>query len=219
MIDSKDIGLIEPWDEQPPDEFRVEVKLENNQIEIPMKQAPFVAILLLTIGLAIVGTPLCFLLWLSPPTPPMSPSTTAFRLFVAVAWCIGVLGPAAFWYLWPNGLLRPDHWIRYDRDSRVLSIRGGWSTFHREEIVCFLAVTDVRRRKRRTELQVLTLSEPCNAKHFVAHCRVTDPELAFGSVMTQFATFSDIPCFVATIDVDGRTNVSGCTRLDKQADN
>ncbi len=74
------------------------------------------------------------------------------RAIVCIAWIIGVFGPAAYYRFWPIGSLRPDHWLRFDRDLSVLSIRGGWSILRYEEIQCFLAVTIFERGKLSSKL-------------------------------------------------------------------
>ncbi|MFO0942607.1 MAG: hypothetical protein U0930_17870 [Pirellulales bacterium] len=45
----------------------------------------------------------------------------------------------------PNGILKPDHWLRYDRKLVELSIRGGYSILKRDDIICLISISDQRK--------------------------------------------------------------------------
>ena len=208
MIDSAQIGLIDPYDETPPERWSFEVAVQDNRMELPIAEAKPMHIALLTIGLAAIATPMCYFIYSGlKDSMIVAGNGIALGIFCVVIWTLAVLGPAAFWLFFPVGMLRPDHWLRFDRDTGMLSIRGGWSTFQREEIVCLLAVTDLRKGKRQTEFQVISGSPSAFEKHFVANCRLLDPQQAFGTTIEALSEFSGIPWCYAIIDEDGKVSV------------
>lgn len=206
MLSLEDIRLIEPYDEIAPWRCQLTVVESDQRIEVPIHQISGFQVALLTILLAVICTPICYIVYAHVGS---DENRIAFGILVSVIWILGVIGPAAFWLFWPIGFLRPDHWIRFDRDSNLLSIRGGYSIFHLNEIIGFLSVTDLRRRKRVTEFQVITCDSGARANHFVSNCRELNPELAFGHVIKQFGRFSKIPYYFATIDSDGYIRIDG----------
>ena len=211
MIDAAQIGLIAPYDETPPEHWSFEVAVYENRMELPIAQPKPMYIALLTIGLAAIATPMCYFIYAGLKGSMVAGNGIALGIVFVVIWILAVLGPAAFWFFLPVGMLRPDHWLRFDRDSGTLSIRGGWSTFQREEIVCLLAVTDLRKGKRQTEFQVISGTPNAVEKHFVANCRMLDPQRAFGTTIEALSEFSGIPWCYAIINEDGKVDVKeGC---------
>lgn len=214
MLNLKDIGLIEPYDELPPRYCPLTIVRNERRIEAPIPQPTRTHLVLLTLFLAAISTPLCIAIYLA-----MQPSHIAFGVEVMIVpcWILSVFGPAAFWMVIPVGWLRPDHWIRFDSESGILSIRGGYSEFHRDEILALLSVTDLRKKKRQTEFQVVTVcstsaststsTSASTSKHFVANCRELNPNVAFATVIREIGSFAEIPCWFAIIDSDGKTSI------------
>lgn len=205
MLNIEEIGLIEPYDETPPRHCLFTLVRQGERLEAPIAQPTGTHIVLLTLLLGAIATPLCLFIYSA--LRPSDPSV-GIGLLLGVIWLLGVLGPAAFWLFVPIGWLRPDHWIRFDRDTGILSIRGGYAEFNRDEIVAFLSVTDCRKQKRQTEFQVLTGSVTSFSKHFVANCRELNPGLAFAKVMQELGEFSHIPYWFAVIDEDGTLSLN-----------
>jgi hypothetical protein len=207
MIDAAQISLIEPYDETPPARCGFEVAVHENRVDLPIAQPKAKFIALMTMGLAAVATPMCYFIYGGLKGSMVAGNGIELGIVLVVIWILAVLGPAAFWWYLPVGMLRPDHWLRFDRGTGTLSIRGGWSTFNREEIVCLLAVTDLRKGKRQTEFQVVS-GTPCAVeKHFVANCRELDPQRAFGSIIEAFSDFSGIPWCYAIIMENGIVDI------------
>lgn len=201
MLNIEEIGLIEPYDEAPPQHCLFTLVRQGQRLEAPITQPTSTHIVLLTLLLGAIATPLCLFIYGA--LRPSEPRLAIGLLFCAI-WLLAVLGPAAFWVFVPIGWLRPDHWIRFDRGTGILSIRGGYAEFRRDEIVAFLSVTDCRKKKRQTELQVITGSVTSFSKHFVANCRELNPSLAFATVMQELGEFSEIAYWFAVIDEDGK---------------
>jgi len=217
MLNVKDIGLIEPYDETPPRHFRFSIVTNDRRIEVPISQPKGVHIALLTLLLAALGTPLCVIVFNALRTNDNGFAVTP--LLVLAIWIIAILGPATFWLFWPvGGMLRPDHLIRFDRVSGLLSIKGGFSIFRRDEIVALLSVTDLRKRKQQTEFQIISGAPGAFAKHFVANCRELDPRMAFRNVMQKIGEFSGIPHCFAMIDADGNITIDAEENTDEQSD-
>lgn len=63
MLNLKDIGLIEPYDELPPRNCLLTIVSNDQRIEAPIPQANSTHIILLTLFLAAVGTPLCIAIY------------------------------------------------------------------------------------------------------------------------------------------------------------
>lgn len=204
MIDTTQISLIVPYDERPPERWSFEVEVHDNRMELPIAQPKPVHIAPLTIGLAAIATPMCYFIYGGLKD---SMIVAGNGIVFVVIWLLAVLGPAAFWLFFPVGMLRPDHWLRFDRSTGMLSIRGGWSIFQREEVVCLLSVTDLRKGKRQTEFQVISGTPCAFEKHFVSNCRVLDPQQAFGSTIEALSEFSGIPCCYAIIDENGKVEI------------
>ena len=206
MLDLKDIGLIEPDDELPPRHCLLTIVRNEGRIEAPIPQPTGTQIALLTLFLAAVSTPFCIAIYRG-----MQRSDHAFGVGVMIVacWTLSVFGPAAFWMFIPVGWLRPDHWIRFDRESGILSIRGGYSEFHRDEIIALLSVTDLRKKKRQTEFQIVTVcsTSASTSKHFVANCGELNANVAFATVIREIGSFAGIPCWFAIIDPDGKTSI------------
>ena len=215
MLSLEDIRLIEPYDETPPRRCPLSVVQSDQQIEAPIHQPTGFHIALLTILLAAFGTPICYVVYFNAAS---DQNRFGLGVLVSVVWVLGVIGPAAFWLFWPIGILRPDHWIRFDRESGLLSLKGGFSEFRRDEIAALLSVTDLRKKKRQTEFQIVTGCPGAFAKHFVANCRELDPQIAFGTVIQEIGRFSGIPYYFAMIDSDGKISIDGSENADEPSD-
>lgn len=209
-VELEDIGLIEPYDELPPRHCPLTIVRNERRIEAPIPQPTRTHLVLLTLFLAAISTPLCIAIYRA-----MQPSDHKFGVgaMIVACWTLSVFGPAAFWMVIPVGWLRPDHWIRFDRETGILSIRSGYSEFHRNEILALLSVTDLRKKKRQTEFQVVTVcstsasTSASTSKHFVANCRELNPNVAFATVIREIGSFAEIPCWFAIIDSDGKTSI------------
>lgn len=203
-VELKDIGLIEPYDEMPPRHCLLTVVRNERRIEAPIPQPTGTHVTLLTLFLAAVSTPFCIAIYSA-----MQPRDheIGVGVIIGACWLLGVFGPAAFWMIIPVGWLRPDHRIRFDRESGILSIRGGYSELHRDEIIALLSVTDLRKKKRQSEFRIVTVSSTSTSKHFVANCRELDPNLAFAAIIKEIGSFAGIPCWFANIDSDGKTSI------------
>ncbi len=204
MLNASDISLIDSDVDPPPRECQLSVVVESKYVVIPITQPSMVAVLLVTLGLFALGTPLCFVIYESAHKQPGIAGSIMLPMLI-VAWVVGVFGPAVYYLFWPTGVLRPDHWLRFDRELNVLSIRGGSSILKFQDIVCLLAVTDLR--KKQTEFQVVSRASTTE-KHFVASCRVPNPEQAFGKTLEAFGRLSKIRACYATISHDGMINLT-----------
>ncbi len=206
MLNLEEVGLIEPDDELPPRYCPLAIVRNERRIEAPIPQPTGKQIGLLTLFLAAVSTPLCIAIYRG-----MQPSHIAIGVEVMIVpcWILSIFGPAAFWIFIRGGWPCPDHLIRFDREPGILSIRGGYSEFHRDEILALLSVTDLRKKKRKTEFQVVTVcsTSVSTSKHFVANCRELNPKVAFATVIREIGSFAGIPCWFAIIDSDGKTSI------------
>ncbi len=203
MLDPSDIGLIDSDTDPPPRECKLTVMDDGKHIVIPITQPSSVVVFLLTLVLFALGTPLCFVIYESAQKQPGMDGASILPMLI-IAWTVGVFGPAAYLLFWPTGMLRPDHWLRFDRELHVLSIRGGWTILDYRSIVCLLAVTDLR--KKQTEFQVVSYSSSGIEKHFVASCRMTNPEHAFGDTLERFGSLCKLKTCYATISHEGMIN-------------
>lgn len=205
MLSPQDIGLIEPYDRSNHDRFECEAVVNGDQIEIPIVYPNGWQVILLTLGLAAIATPLSLVVYNSFKEIGFDIPTSGFA--VSTIWAIAVIGPPAIFYYARNSPLLPNHLLRFDRSTGILSLPSRWASFRREEIVCFLSVTDFRKNRSQTEFQIITGDGSPFAKHLVATCLSRNPDHGFLKVIEQFSGFSGIPSAIAIIQPDGAMEI------------
>lgn len=198
-----EVALIEPPDEIPP-KLSVKKAVETgDRLELPIALPTTKQLVWGMSVLAVVASLFCgLILWFfSQQKVSLSSGITQLIMF---CWLIALVGPALFWFAFPNGVLKPDHWLRYDRKLGELSIRGGTTILQFDQVICIISVSDRRKRKQQTELQVLSVGTTIPYKHFVLNSRELDPRQAFGTVLEQFHDFAGLPRYYASIDEQGK---------------
>lgn len=116
-----------------------------------------------------------------------------FFLFCAI---LGTFGPMAYATLMPRGRLMPDHLLRYDRATGVLSYLGGAHTFRRDEVVCLIALTARGQWGEVSELQIVAGSASPFRRVRVIGTTHRDARKVFGPAMTAMQDFAGIPGYV-----------------------
>ncbi len=198
-----EVALIEPSDEMPPKTSIKHAIETDDRLELPIAQPNARQLILGMLVLTVLAS-LFFgsILWLS--SHQDVPPGSGIRLLLLICWLIAVVGPASIWFLLPNGVLKPDHWLRYDRRLAELSIRGGVSILKQNEIICIISISD--RPKRKSEIQVLSVGATKPYKHFVLNSRELNPRQAFGTVCEQFHEFAGIPRHYVIINEQGEVD-------------
>ncbi len=207
MLKPADVRLVGPEDELPPAESILETVVLGDRLEIPLAQPSARHVVLLTLALTAIATPLCLFLAYSFARLDQFPIRLAIWPVIAAAWIVAVFGPAFWWLCVPTGAIKPHYLVQVDRDKQTISLWGGWSTYPLSQILCICAVADLRKRAKRTELQLIVRSEPHHEPQFVTHCRQLDPQVAYGQLLREISQFSGIPACVATIATDGSQKI------------
>lgn len=201
MIDDTHICLIESNDGPAPARCDLGVTEDSDFVQVPLRLPSRTEILAMILLLVFLATPACILFF---SLIRESFGNTLFAVMVATSiWLLSVGLTTAYWLIWPIGQLKPDHLLRYDKRSETISLNGGAYLFRRKEVLCLLSVTDLRKRKRRTELQLLAGPSNHPEAIFLFDCQASDPVEGFGAIAIPLQKLAGLPVLFATIQLDG----------------
>jgi hypothetical protein len=183
---------------------------DGDVITVPIPRKGQVVIWGMTIAFAAIATPSCYFVATYLIADNFRVPFAVFTKYVVVvAWMFAVFGPVGTYYLLPFGWWNPDHWLKYDRRTRQLSVRGGFHRWHRDQIHCIVAIACSRKPSKRfaTELQIWIHERNQVNKYLLLHTNQADPETAFGRVLCEFAIVMKVPLYLAKVLENGTTAV------------